>query len=101
MSELSPPLSANPDSFHDFHRIELPKRLAAGNGPLAHPAVAPLGALALATPAGSYTYRPTDESVEVVAGDDTADTVIEIGLDAWLGWSPTSTPPPVSSTAVR
>ena len=85
MSETSPSFVASATSFHDFHRIELPKRLTAGNGPLAHPAVASLGALALATPAGSYTYRPTDTSVTVVAGDESADTVIEIDLDAWLG----------------
>ncbi|MEO6988783.1 MAG: phytanoyl-CoA dioxygenase family protein [Aquihabitans sp.] len=85
MSETSAVLTADPDSFHVFHRTELPKRLASGNGALAHTAVAALGTLALATPAGSYTYRPTGGSVEVVAGDATADTIIELGLDDWLG----------------
>lgn len=78
-------LSATGEAFHDFHQIELPGRLAAGNGPLAHPVVAPLGSLALVTSAGAYTYQAVDGSVDVVAGEDTADTVIEIGLDDWVG----------------
>ena len=85
MSELAALLRADSASFHEFHQVELPRRLAAGNGPLARPAVADLGALALATSAGSYTYRATETTVEVVSGDEAADTVIEIGLDDWLG----------------
>lgn len=85
MSDISAPLRADPSSFHDFHRHTLPERLADGNGALALPAVEALGALALTTPAGSYTYRPTDTSVDVVAGDESADTVIELGLDDWFG----------------
>lgn len=78
-------LRADDVSFHEFHQVVLPERLSAGNGPLAHRALAGLGGLALVTPAGSYTYRPTDTSVEILAGDDTADTVITLGLDDWLG----------------
>lgn len=76
---------ADADSFHAFHRDELPALLRRGNGSLAHGAVATLGALALATTAGTYTYRPADGNVEVLAGDEAADTVIELGLDDWLG----------------
>lgn len=85
MTRPSLPWGADEGSFHEFHEVVLPARLAAGNGPLAHPAVAHLGALALVTPAGSYTYRPTETSVEIVAGDETADTIISLGLDDWLG----------------
>jgi ectoine hydroxylase-related dioxygenase (phytanoyl-CoA dioxygenase family) len=79
------PLHADAASFDAFHRVELPARLADGNGALAHPAVEALGGLALSTSAGAFTYRATDTSVEIVAGDDAADTVIELGLDDWLG----------------
>lgn len=85
MADASATLTADEASFHRFHQVDLPARLAAGNGPLAHSAVSHLGALALATSAGAYTFRPTDDSVEVVPGEDSADTVIRLGLDDWLG----------------
>lgn len=65
--------------FHAFHRDDLPARLAAGNGALAGPAGRRLGSLAFRTPeGGAYTYVPGDDGVEVVAGDEAADTVIEV-----------------------
>lgn len=73
------------DEFRTFHERDLPARLAAGNGALAYADVAPLGSIALATPAGSYTFRPSDGTIEVLAGDEHADTVIGLDLDAWRG----------------
>ncbi|MCU0311715.1 MAG: phytanoyl-CoA dioxygenase family protein [Acidimicrobiales bacterium] len=78
-------LGADADSFHRFHTVELPRRLAAGNGALAFADLAPLGTLGLSTPAGSYTYVPVDGTVEVVEGTGRADTVISMELDAWFG----------------
>ncbi len=78
-------LIADAASFHRFNQVDLPSRLAAGNGALAVRALGGLGTLAIATPAGVYTYRPSDSTVEVAAGDDDADTVIQVGFDDWLG----------------
>ena len=78
-------LGADAASFDRFHRVDLPARLAAGNGALALGALGGLGTLAISTPAGSYTYRPTESTVDVIAGDEGADSVIHIGLDDWLG----------------
>lgn len=77
-------IAADEASFHRFHLEELPARLAAGNGALAHDDVVALGSLAIATPAGAYTFVPVDGTIEIRSGDD-ADTVIEMDLDAWLG----------------
>lgn len=72
--------------FRAFHQGELPRRLAAGNGPLAAPAVARLGSLAFRIPDGdAYTYVPQDGGIEVREGDAGADTVVEIPAEAWEG----------------
>ena len=68
-----------PIDFHAFHRHDLPRRLAAGHGALAARAGRRLGSLAFRTPAGdAYTYVPGEAGVDVVAGDEAADTVIEV-----------------------
>ena len=84
MAATATPLNADAGSFQYFNTVELPARLAAGNGALAHDDVVGLGSLAVATPAGAYTFVPEDGTVTVRPGDD-ADTVIEMDLDAWLG----------------
>jgi ectoine hydroxylase-related dioxygenase (phytanoyl-CoA dioxygenase family) len=79
------PFEPTAASFHRFHTEALPERLAAGTGPLAFTDVADLGSLAISTPAGSYTYVPGAGTVDVVAGDEAADTVIALDLDSWVG----------------
>jgi ectoine hydroxylase-related dioxygenase (phytanoyl-CoA dioxygenase family) len=72
--------------FEDFHRRELPRRLAAGHGALAaeDEALASLGALAFRLPEGpAFSYLPRDGGVEVVEGDAGARTVIEISREDW------------------
>ena len=70
---------AGPLDFHAFHREDLPRRLAAGNGALAAPGARRLGSLAFRTPAGdAYTYVPGETGVDVVPGESEADTVIEV-----------------------
>ena len=71
--------------FHEFNTVTLPQRLAAGNGALAGPDATEIGPLAIATPAGVYTYRGTGDGIEVVAGDDLAKTVVAVDLDSWRG----------------
>ncbi len=85
-------VSANAEGFHAFHRELLPQRIAAGNGALAYRDLHNLGTLAIRTPAGSYTFLPTDSptaggsgTVEIVEGHEVADTVVELELDAWHG----------------
>jgi ectoine hydroxylase-related dioxygenase (phytanoyl-CoA dioxygenase family) len=84
MATTVPP-EPTPAAFHRFHTDTLPERLAAGNGPLAFSDVARLGSLAISTPAGAYTYVPGAGTVDVVAGDEAADTVIATDLESWVG----------------
>ena len=71
--------------FEDFHRRELPRRLAAGHGALAAEAdLASLGTLAFRLPSGpAFSYRPQPGGIEVVEGDADARTVIEISPEDW------------------
>ncbi len=72
--------------FHEFHRRELPRRLAEGNGATAARAVARLGGLAFRLPGGAaYTYLPRRDAIEIAPGDEAAQTVIELAHDAWQG----------------
>ena len=84
-TEVPADLAADPDSFHRFHSEVLPARIAAGNGALAFADLADLGTLAIRTPAGSWTYVPGTGSVELLEGEATADAVVAVDLDAWLG----------------
>ena len=84
-TEAPADLAADPDSFHRFHSEVLPARIAAGNGALAFADLEDLGTLAVRTPAGSWTYVPRSGSVELMEGEATADAVVAVDLDAWLG----------------
>jgi len=71
--------------FADFHRRELPRRLAAGNGAIAAgDALERIGSLAFRLPEGqAFTYVPRAQGVDVVEGDADAKTVIEISREDW------------------
>ena len=87
-------LAADTESFRWFHTVDLPERIAAGNGALAWADVEPLGCLGLRTPAGSWTFVPRDGTVDLVEGEESADTVVGIDLESWLGLiSDLDTPP--------
>jgi ectoine hydroxylase-related dioxygenase (phytanoyl-CoA dioxygenase family) len=71
--------------FEDFHRRELPRRLAAGHGAIAaDDELQRIGALAFRLPSGeAFTYLPRPGGVDVVEGDAPAQTVIEISPEDW------------------
>src|SRR5262245_29083600 len=71
--------------FGDFHRGELPRRLAAGYGAIAaQDDLTALGGLAFRIPSGeAFTYRPRAGGIDVVAGDADAHTVIELAPELW------------------
>ena len=72
--------------FEEFHRVELPRRLAGGNGEAAARAAEGKGTLAIKLPhAKAYTYVPASGEIAIEAGDAAADTVIELERDAWEG----------------
>jgi len=76
--------SEAPLDFHRYHREELPPLLAAGRGALAASGARALGSLAFRLPEGdAYTYVPTDAGMDVVAGDASAHTVIELSAELW------------------
>jgi ectoine hydroxylase-related dioxygenase (phytanoyl-CoA dioxygenase family) len=75
-----------PIDFSRFHCEDLPVLLAARRQHLAARAAAGLRSIALRLNGGpAYTYRPHDTGVDIVPGDDAADTVIEMDLDSWQG----------------
>ena len=79
MTAAFPPLD-----FHRFHREELPRRLEAGHGALAARGARRLRSFAFRLPSGeAYTYLPREDGVAVVAGDEQADTVIELEPELW------------------
>jgi hypothetical protein len=58
------------------------------NGPLAAAELAGRAPLAVRLPDGrAYTYAPTGDGVELLAGDDHAPTVVEMDPDAWSDWA--------------
>jgi len=73
-----------PIDFDAFHLVDLPERLAAGNGKLA---AADLdGAKPIAfrlTDGRAYTYTPTADGIDVTPGDDAARTVVELSHEDW------------------
>jgi hypothetical protein len=74
----------DPIDFDEFHRVELPARLEAGNGALAAPDVQGVPPIAFRLRDGrAYTYAPTATTVEVRAGDDGAATVVELDEATW------------------
>jgi ectoine hydroxylase-related dioxygenase (phytanoyl-CoA dioxygenase family) len=73
--------------FDEFHRHELPRRLASGHGVGAFDDIVDIGpiALRLASAATSYTYRPRDGAIEIVPGDEEARAVIELDAESFDG----------------
>lgn len=72
--------------FDDFHRVELPRRLAAGNGARAAEGAPKRNSLAFRLSEGSaYTYVSREGGIDIVLGDDAADTVIELDHEFWQG----------------
>jgi hypothetical protein len=76
---------ASPElDFDRFHREELPRRLAAGNGALAAHDLAGQPALGFRLRSGNaYTYAPRADGVAILAGDDAAHTVVTLDAAAW------------------
>ena len=73
--------------FDDFHR-DLAVRLADGNGALARRALLDDRTVALRVPGrAGYTYRGIPGSVEVVAGTDSATSIVEMSAGAWSDYA--------------
>lgn len=71
--------------FDRYHRDQLAVILTDRQA-LALDATQGLGSLALRLPDGAaFTYRRRDGALEVVPGDETADTVIELDRQSWQG----------------
>lgn len=76
-------LPAGPLDFDRFHRDDV-RRLLEAHGALAAPAAQRLGGLAFRLPDGAaWTYLPRAGGLDVVPGDASADTVVELGAELW------------------
>ncbi len=75
--------------FDEFHRVDLPARITAGNGRLAAADLAGVAPLAVQLPGGSgYTYRPGPTDVDVTAGvADDAGVVVEMSAATWSDYA--------------
>jgi hypothetical protein len=73
-----------PIDFDRFHTVDLPERLAAGNGKLAAPALEGLPPIAFRLSDGrAYTYTPTADGMDMTPGDESAHTVVELTAEDW------------------
>ena len=73
-----------PIDFDAFHTVELPERLAAGNGKLAAAHLERCRPIAFRLDDGrAYTYAPTADGIEVSPGEDNAQTVVELTQEDW------------------
>ena len=72
--------------FDRYHREELPALLDARRLERAAHATDGLGSLALRLrDGGAFTYRRRERALDIVPGDDDADTVIELDHESWQG----------------
>lgn len=70
--------------FEQFHTVDLPARLAAGNGALAAADLDGVQPIAFRIDDGrAYTYAPSADGITVTAGDDDAHTVVELTYADW------------------
>ena len=74
-----------PIDFDEFHRVELPARIAAGNGALAGPDLAGVGPIGfkVTDDGSSYSYVPGPDTVEIWSSDVAADTLVELSREAF------------------
>jgi len=83
---MSLPPGFAPIDFDRFHRSELPALLTGARAESAARAAAGRPALALRLSDGrAYSYLPRRDGIEIVAGDELADTVLELDAEAWQG----------------
>jgi len=71
--------------FEHFHRSELPGLLAGGRAALAAGEARRRGSLALRIDQSAYTYQPREGRIEIVRGDDAAETVVALDRESWEG----------------
>lgn len=73
-----------PIDFDEFHLVDLPARLAAGNGALARVDLDGVRPLAFRLEDGrAYTYSATDEGIAIAPGHEKARTIIELAYEDW------------------
>jgi ectoine hydroxylase-related dioxygenase (phytanoyl-CoA dioxygenase family) len=73
-----------PIEFDRFHTVDLPERLAAGNGKLAAAHLGGLRPIAFRLDDGrAYTYTPAADAIEITPGDEDASTIIELAHQDW------------------
>ncbi len=74
--------------FDDFHLVELPARLAAGNGALARADLEGQAPLGFCLPDGrAYTFVVDGDSIRVEPGSALAATLVEMSATAWSDYA--------------
>ncbi|MGH7785758.1 MAG: phytanoyl-CoA dioxygenase family protein [Candidatus Binatia bacterium] len=81
------PAGFSPIDFRDYHAGPLSGLLAGERGRAAGRAAAHLGSLAFCVGGSAVTYRPDAGGIALAAGDDDADTIIELDLLSWQGFA--------------
>jgi hypothetical protein len=72
--------------FDAYHRSELPPLLASGRGVDAAASAMRFGPLAFSVSGkGAFSYVPREGGLDVVAGHESAETVVELDDESWQG----------------
>jgi ectoine hydroxylase-related dioxygenase (phytanoyl-CoA dioxygenase family) len=80
-------LTFAPIEFEEFHTRTLPERIDAGHGALAGPDVVDAAPIAFRVGERVYTYVPASGTVQIVAGDTAAATVVELDARAFSDYA--------------
>ncbi|MFT5693143.1 MAG: hypothetical protein ACI92E_002479 [Oceanicoccus sp.] len=79
---------SNDLEFHNFHLIEIPRKISEGNGLLASALSRELVSLSirLENSDSAYTYCPRPDTIELVAGTE-GEIIVEMDFAAWNEWT--------------
>lgn len=74
--------------FHDFHLIEIPRKISAGNGLPAAILSRELVSLSvrLENTDSAYTYCPIPDTIALIAGTE-GEIAVEMDFDSWFQWT--------------
>jgi hypothetical protein len=76
-----------PIDFDEFHLVDLPARLADGNGALARVDLEGVRPIAFRLDDGrAYTYSATEDGVAITPGHEKARTIIELAYEDWCAF---------------
>src|SRR5207302_1242095 len=78
----------DPIDFDEFHLVDLPRRLAEGNGKLAVADLTSVKPIAFRLTDGrAYTYTAAADGIDITTGADEAYTIVELAYEDWCDFA--------------